>query len=199
MATSSSRPRVGISPAKAVSTFSLWQANKAMVRDNELKTDLTSFGICRIPVQVDHDVSLQLLREKICTRLPTNGNGKCGLHAVFGEPSGNGELKVASEAQLIRRILLSDLVGMQNKLNARGKELLTKVTSGIWLQFICPYMKKDPLTPEAHIFTRLLQCDRYAAVMEQCRLQYTANINSQRRKDVAKAILHRDARSFFHT
>ena len=72
-----------ISPAMSVSIFPLWQANKVMVRDNELKIDRTSSGICRIPVQEDHDVSIQLLREKVCTRLPTNGNGKCGLHAVL--------------------------------------------------------------------------------------------------------------------
>ena len=139
---------------------------------------------------------MQLLREKVYTRVPTSGNGKCGLHAVFGVPSANRELKVASEAQLIRRILPSDMLAMQNKLSESGKELLTKVTSGIWPQFICPYMKKDPLTAEGHIFTELLESETHAAVMQQCRLQYTANINSQRRKDIAKQTFHRDSRIF---
>ena len=185
-----------IAPGQSGSEFPLWQASKVMVRDKELRIDFTSSGVCRIPVHQEHDMSMQLLREKVCTRLPTNGNGKCGLHAVFGEPSANGELKVASEAHLIRRILPSDIVAMQNKLSERGKELLAKVTSGIWPLCICPYMMKAPLTDEAHIFTRLLQSDKYAAVMQQCRLQYTANIDSQRRKDFAKKILHRDARIF---
>ena len=34
--------------------------------------------------------------------------------------------------------------------------------------------------------------------MQQCRLQHTANMNSQRRKDVAKKVLYRDTRSFFN-
>ena len=182
---------------QSVSDFSLWRASKVMVRDNELKINLTSSGICRIPAQEELDMSVQLLREKACTRLPTNGNGKCGLHAVFGEPSGAGELKVANEAHLIRRILPSDMVALQNKLSERGKELLAKVTSAIWPHYICPYMEKAPLTAEAEIFTKLLQSDRYAAVMQQCRLRYTANVYSQGRKDFAKKILLRDARSFF--
>ena len=119
------------------------------------------------------------------------------MHAVFGEPSGVGELKVANEAHLIRRILPSDMVAIQNKLSERGKELLAKVTSAIWPHYICPYMEKAPLTAEADIFTKLLQSDRYAAVMQQCRLRYTANVYSQGRKDFAKKILLRDARSFF--
>ena len=178
---------LGITPgqdkAVLVGEFSLWQASKTMLRDNELNIDHASSGICRIPVQEEHDMSIQLLRDKVCTRLPTNGNGKCGLHAVFGEPSACGELKVTNEAQLIRRVMPSDMVAMQNKLSERGKELLMKVTSGIWPQFVCPYLKNDPLTAEANIFMRFLQNERHSAVMQQCRLQHTANMNSQERKD----------------
>ena len=120
----------GVGAAEVQSPHSSWQASKIMLRDNELKVDLTSSGICRIPAHVNYDISFHLFRDEVCTRLPTNGNGKCGLHAVFGQPTASGALKVASEAELIRCLIPSDIVAMKNKLSVRGQEILNDVTSG---------------------------------------------------------------------
>ena len=79
----------------------------------------------------------------------TNGNGKCGLHAVLGVPSAR-ELKVNDERALLL-ILFSEIYGnvrtrlLQEDLltGSEAVQALDDVWSKIWTEFINPLMEQD--------------------------------------------------------
>jgi len=79
----------------------------------------------------------------------TNGNGKCGLHAVLGVPNAR-ELKVTDERALLLRIFngtYSDLRTrmLQQALLGRSSavETLDYVSSKIWPSFIKPFLEYE--------------------------------------------------------
>ena len=111
--------------------ITLWHPNSATLRDRKVLEVKNLVGVCKIS-HTETNTAIDHLRDKISMGLQTNGDGKCGAHAVFGSPSTSRELKVPNAAQLIKSILPDQFSAVQEKLNACGKILLTKVTSGVW-------------------------------------------------------------------
>ena len=63
------------------------------------------------------------------TKISTNGNGKCGLHAVFGWPDAFQELKVEEH---IQALLPATRIELQETLSLAGKDRLAHVLTDIW-------------------------------------------------------------------
>ena len=174
--------------------IALWHPNSATLRDRKVLEVENLVGVCKI-ADVETNPAIDHLRDKISLGLQTNGDGKCGAHAVFGSPSTSRELKVPNSAQLIRSIFPNQFAVVQENLNACGKELLSKVTCGVWVNFLTPYFNREPLTSEAAVFIGFLKRD--ASLLERCRLHFVTNERSREEKDKAKQKLHVESRSFF--
>ena len=119
-------------------TIAIWEVAENSIRDCEVLMGHT--GRCVFPDDEDDNVARQLQgREHM--KVETNGNGKCGLHAVFGKPSPAQELKVTDAAHLIRSILPTSLHELRQRLDLPGEVLLAKVLTKIWPEFVCSYFQ----------------------------------------------------------
>ena len=79
----------------------------------------------------------------------TNGNGKCGIHAIFGTPVGR-EIKVANERDLVLKLfgrsyadLLSQVISKNPLRVETHVQLLQNVFSKIWPSFIQPKYEQE--------------------------------------------------------
>ena len=116
----------------------IWSIDKPCMRDCGVQ--VLHGGICRVPEDVGIESVRQLdgvLMSKICT----NGNGKCGLHAVFGWPDAFQELKVEEHASFIQTLLPSTHIEIQEMLSQAGKRRLAIVLSDIWPSYISTFFR----------------------------------------------------------
>ena len=176
------------------SPFEVWlPTNLALI--NDLRVPHLD-GVAKITAS-ETNPYIENFREKFLFALKTNGDGKCGAHAVFGYPSLYQELHVENIDALIRDLLPDRFSLFNEKLDAHGKELLSDVISGVWAEFLIPYFKKERLSSEAAALIRFLKRQSYASILDRCQAHFRASEQSRRFKDNAKATLHAESRRFF--
>ena len=98
----------------------LWCLDKIALRDKSVMVYEREEYRCFLPAEIQTHSLLKLI-EKTYFKVNTNGNGKCGIHAPFGEPCAQQELKLGDSEAFIRsalrpslqelRSILSDLEG----------------------------------------------------------------------------------------
>ena len=96
----------------------LWTIDKPCLRDGGVRA--LHGGICR----VSEDVAVEpvhILDGVHMSKISTNGNGKCGLHAVFGWPDAFQELKVEQHAMFIQTLLPATRIELQETLGQQEK------------------------------------------------------------------------------
>ena len=64
--------------------------------------------------------------------LVENRDRGCSIHSVFGNATRAGELRHPDAPKLIRESFIEDVAAVENGLRPMYKQLLSKVTSGIW-------------------------------------------------------------------
>ena len=79
----------------------------------------------------------------------TNGNGKCGIHAIFGTPIGR-EIKVASERNLVLSLFRRSFADLKAQIQSKSPlmvathlQLLQNVFSNIWPSFVKPKFEQE--------------------------------------------------------
>ena len=118
----------------------LWVLDKPCLRDGGVRA--LHGGICR----VSEDVAAEAIRSLNGVRkskLSTNGNGKCSLHAVFGWPDAFQELKVEEHARFIQTLLPATRIELQEILSLSGKDRLAHVLTDIWPSYINTFFSKQ--------------------------------------------------------
>ena len=175
----------------------IWEVTMPCVRDNEIEPR----PACRyhVPPDVRPDI-FTALRNVNMARTPTNGNGKCGLHAVFGWPDAHQEVKAKNHDALIRGILSSSCFGLQQKLGGAGRKRLVHVLTDIWPSYASTFFDEFGgvvLTPEASCFHRIFALAVNENARAQSREKYFLNSESCRRKDLAKVVLRYSLRRLF--
>ena len=121
--------------------LTIWHPTLTLLRDKEVNIDFDNRYRCIIPSSITHHMA-ERLRDNECMTLQTNGNGKCGLHALLGTPNAYGELQVNNEEEVMQTILPSSLDAMSNKLDASGLLLLKNMMSTIWSDYVTPFFEK---------------------------------------------------------
>ena len=64
---------------------------------------------------------------------------RCSIHSVFGHPTRAGELRHPDAPKLIRESFTEAVAAVENGLRPMYKHLLSKVTSGIWQDWILSF------------------------------------------------------------
>ena len=87
----------------------------------------------------------------------TNGNGACGLHAIFGEPSTRGELYKEGARRLAATLLCSNPQALQQA--GVEQRYITSIGQSFWNEFVKPTLKEEPSARggESLLFWRTLQ------------------------------------------
>ena len=65
-----------------------------------------------------------------------NRDSRCAIHSVFGDATRAGELRHPDAPQLIRESCMESVAAVENGLRPMYRHLLSKVTSGIWQDWI---------------------------------------------------------------
>ena len=86
----------------------LWNLDTRVLRDKAVFVVEEKAYTCMCPDEVvSHE--LKKLAEKLFFKVFTDGDGKCGVHAVFGEPSARQQLKLHACEAFIRFALTASL------------------------------------------------------------------------------------------
>ena len=90
------------------------------LRDNEVLIEDSLGRKCTIPID-QQSVAVMGLHGKQLAKIGTNGNGKCGMHSVFGTPSPlNRELQDPRALNRILQLLPASLPVLRGQLDERG-------------------------------------------------------------------------------
>ena len=92
----------GVHLNNSKSPLEVWHPTNASL-NNVLRVEHL-VGVSKISASESNQY-IEHLRDKVLFALQTNGDGKCGAHAVFGFPSLSQGLKVANTGVLIRDLL----------------------------------------------------------------------------------------------
>ena len=68
-----------------------------------------------------------------------NRDSRCAIHSVFGDATRAGELRHPDAPKLIRESFTEAVAAVENGLRPMYKHLLSKVTSGIWQDWISSF------------------------------------------------------------
>ena len=116
--------------------------------------DCTEQAVCfetRYTCHVEDDAAPDCVRAlhgvemRVCL---TNGNGKSGIHAIFGTPVGR-EIKVANERDLVLQLFgrsYADLMAQvmaKNPLRVETHVVVKNIFSKIWPSFIQPKLEQE--------------------------------------------------------
>ena len=162
-------------------TSVLWVIDKSCLRDGGVRA--LHGGICR----VSEDVAAEAIRSLNGVRkskISTNGNGKCGLHAVFGWPDAFQELKVEEHARFIQTLLPATRIELHEILSLAGNDRLAHVLTDIWPSYINTFFSKQdeigwcPVSPEARSFHRNLSLVEHFGILQACKDKYALNMAS---------------------
>jgi len=97
-----------------------------------------------------------LLDGRTCVEVTTAGGGACALHAAFGLPqSSTQELRLENARGVLRNLLGETMPRVRREM----EEVLDTVVSGLWTDFVLPYMGPGAAVPrnEEAIFLRHLR------------------------------------------
>ena len=97
-----------------------------------------------------------LLLGRTCVEVTTAGDGACALHAAFGLPdTRTEELRLNNARDVLRNLLGQALPQVRREM----AEVLDTVVSGLWTDFLLPYIGANAAVPrnEEAIFLRHLR------------------------------------------
>merc|ERR1711953_281081 len=89
----------------------------------------------------EHSEAAMAFDGKRFVKVTTNGNGKCALHAVFGTPSAERELKIHDARDFILSVLPPTLAELRQRLDPIGLKFLTDVMTTVWPELVCSHFK----------------------------------------------------------
>ena len=127
----------------------------------------------------------------------TNGDGACGVHAVFGKPAHGGELRAHHARRIIRRHLDIPLRELREKININLRGMMQMVEASIWGEFVLPCLQGHQLTNEADIFRDNFEQSSCDLLRQQALEQHAANQESHRAKTEARNLLLQQLRPLF--
>ena len=93
---------------------------------------------------------------RTCVEVTTAGDGACALHAAFGLPDARTEvLRLNNARDVLRNLLGQGLPQVRREM----EEVLDTVVSGLWTDFLLPYIGAGAAVPrnEEAIFLRHLR------------------------------------------
>ena len=91
-----------------------WQLDTRVLRDKAVFVDEEKAYTCSCPDGIiSHE--LKKLAENRFFKVFTDGDGKCGVHAVLGEPSAGQRLKLHACEAFIRSVLTASFTELKSK------------------------------------------------------------------------------------
>ena len=137
----------------------------------------------------------------------TNGNGKCGMHAIFGVPI-SGELKVADERSFVLNMLgrsyseiRAELLAVDVQYVACNLQILDNVVSKIWSSFIQPKFELEykGIRSGASVERRLYEEEfvKDPGLCDAMRDHYLGQVHRAAEQDSRKNIFMEKIRNYF--
>ena len=107
---------------------------------------------CSCPDEIiSHE--LKTLAENGFFKVFTDGDGKCGVHAVFGEASAEQRLKLHGCEAFIRSVFTASFTELKSKLHdVDGRRRIDDVVSNIWTTYVCTFFSMEAVGDEATVF-----------------------------------------------
>ena len=177
-----------------------WQLSKAELRDNAVHISDERWRLVLDSGDVVPEGIRSIHGEHMTWHeVQTNGNGACGLHAVFGVPSDQRELEHWDARGLARELLGTPFALLRQQLGAQS-EILTTVEAKIWEDFVLPDLEEEDvnrLTREVRIFATLFRGASYKDVRDKALRRRAENVQSGQAKDCAKEVLYVQLREIF--
>ena len=109
----------------------VWKLDTRVLRDKAVLVDEEKAYTCMCPDEVISQ-ELKKLAENRFFKVFTDGDGKCWVHAVFGEPSARQLLKLHACEAFIRSALTASLNEIKSKLqDVDGRRRIEDVVSNL--------------------------------------------------------------------
>ena len=119
-----------------------WKLSHTTVRDEALRIQSSKELIVQIHAGESSLSAVNSLNGTICLPADTNGDGKCGLHAVFGEPNAYRELQIGSIDTFFKDLWSSSYDDAWSTLGSDTERLLLdNVVSSIWPELVVPFFQ----------------------------------------------------------
>ena len=111
-------------------------------------------------------------KDNLFVSVITNGDGACGVHAVFGKPSERGELFKECSRQVAATLLGPNPEALQHA--GVDDRYIAAIGESLWNEFVKPVLDKKPAAEimEGLLFWKALQ-EQKPVLVEQCIQSHT--------------------------
>ena len=125
--------------------------------------------------------------------LKTRGDGACGLHAVFGEPSDTGEFVKTHATEFAASMMSSGIASLSN--NDQSKSYADAILESCWSEFVLPFLREEA-SHESELFWEALR-EKDLDLQQECIAFFIEAQTADKRTREARQVLHQASRQFF--
>jgi len=131
-------------------------------------------------------VDLRALAGTTCQEIQTDGDGACALHAAWGHINpARSQLECANSRRRLREILNHPFDTIVSHTRPHMRELLDKVTTSLWQDFVVQSLSTGAVAREEHMFMSRLSDLQHQSFLAACREHLQTYRTSKQNRDEA--------------